>query len=132
MAISWLNGVMAEAKRVGLTVNMSYKLREYGMDYAFATSKVILEEYPLPDGLELISEEDIGTFIDQIRNNTKCSEGLKEPFKERKIQLTNGKIDRHKKFNIKWEIPDEMSTNSNTNRNEYLFRANYIRPLKNK
>jgi hypothetical protein len=66
MAISWLNGVMTEAKRVGLTVNMSYELREYGMDYALATSKAILEEYPLLDGLELISEEDISTFIDQI------------------------------------------------------------------
>lgn len=90
MAISWLNGVMAEAKRVGLTVNMSYELREYGMDYALATSKAILEEYPLIDGLELISEEDIGTYIDQIRNNIKCSEELKKHFKGRKIQLTNG------------------------------------------
>ena len=90
MAISWLNSVMAEAKRVGLTVNMSYELREYGMDYALTTSKAILEEYPLLDGLELISEEDIGTFIDQIRNNIKCSEEIKKHFKGRKIQLTNG------------------------------------------
>ena len=90
LAINWLNGVMAEAKRVGLTVNMSYELREYGMDYALTTSKAILEEYPLIDGLELISEEDIGTYIDQIRNNIKCSEGLRKHFKGRKIQLTNG------------------------------------------
>ena len=90
MAIGWLNSVMAEAKRVGLTVNMSYELREYGLEYALATSTAILEEYPLIDGLELISEEDIGTYIDQIKNNIKCSEELKKHQNGRKIQLTNG------------------------------------------
>ena len=90
MAIQWLNSVMAEAKRVGLTVNMSYELRETGMDYANATFNAVLEEYPLLDGIELISEEDIDTYVKQITNSIKCSEELKKRLNGRNIQITNG------------------------------------------
>jgi hypothetical protein len=90
MAISWLNSVMAEAKRVGLTVNMSYELREYGIEYALATSKALLDEYPFIDGLELISEEDIGSYIEQIKNNINCSKEIRHNLNGRKLQLTNG------------------------------------------
>jgi hypothetical protein len=90
MAIDWLNTVMAEAKRVGMTVNMSYELREPGFEYAVATSKAILDEYPLLDGLELISEEDIGNYNDQIKNIINCSEEIKRHFNGRIIQLSNG------------------------------------------
>lgn len=90
MAIDWLNAVMSEAKRVGLTVNMSYELREPGFEYALATSKAILEEYPLIDGLELISEEDIETYIDQIKNNIICTPEIRKNLNGRKIQLSNG------------------------------------------
>jgi hypothetical protein len=90
MAIEWLNAVMAEAKRVGLTVNMSFELREYGMEYARTASAAILEEYPLIDGLEFISEEDIGTYIDQIKNNISCTEELGKLLAGRKIQFTDG------------------------------------------
>jgi len=90
MAIEWLNAVMAEAKKVGLTVNMSYELREPGIDYALATSGAILKEYPLIDGLELITEEDIGTYINQIKNNILCTEEIRKNLNGRKIQLSNG------------------------------------------
>jgi hypothetical protein len=90
MAIEWLNEVMAEAKKVGLTVNMSYEMREQGVEYAIATSTAILKEYPLIDGLELISEEDIDTYIDQIENNILCTEEIRKNLNGRKIQLFNG------------------------------------------
>jgi len=90
MAIDWLNAVMSEAKRVGLTVNISYELREPGFEYAVATSKAIIEEYPLIDGLELISEEDIETYIDQIKNNITCTAEIRKNLNGRKIQFLNG------------------------------------------
>jgi len=90
LAIDWLNTVMAEAKNVGLTINMSYELREPGIEYAVAISSAVLKEYPLIDGLELISEEDIETYLDQIKNNIKCTEELKKLFDGRKIQLSDG------------------------------------------
>lgn len=90
MAINWLNAVMAEAKKVGMTVNMSYELREQGVEYALATSNAILKEYPLIDCLELISEEDIETYVDQIKNNILCTEEIRKNLKGKKIQLLNG------------------------------------------
>ena len=90
MAIEWLNAVMDEARKVGLTVNMSYEMRKQGIDYAIATSTAILKEYPLIDGLELISEEDIGTYIDQIKNNILCTEEIRKTLNGRKVQMFNG------------------------------------------
>lgn len=90
MAIDWLNSVMAEAKRVGLTVNMSYELREPGLEYAAATSKAILKEYPLIGGLEVITEETVSNYLDQIKNNIKCSDEIRKSFNGRNISLSEG------------------------------------------
>jgi len=90
MAIQWLNAVMAEAKRVGLTVNFSYELRVPGIDYAKTTCDAILKEYPLIDGIEFITEEDARNYLDQIKNDVNCVKELKGYLRERNIQISTG------------------------------------------
>ena len=59
MAVNWLQQVMMEAKKVGMTIQFSFEPREIKRNYEFTiqTAQRILQDYPLIDKLELISEE---------------------------------------------------------------------------
>jgi len=62
MAVKWLQQIMMEAKKAGMTIQFSFEPRETKQDYELTiqTAKKILEDYPLIDKLELISEESPG------------------------------------------------------------------------
>jgi len=89
MAVEWLNRVMDEAKKVGLTVNMSCELRKPGIEFALETFSTINKNYPLIDGLEFITEEDF-SCLEQVNNNVSCSVDLLKQATDRGIQLTTG------------------------------------------
>jgi hypothetical protein len=59
MAIHWLQELMKECKRAGLTVRFSFEARSASTDVSrtLETARAILAEYPLIDELELMSEE---------------------------------------------------------------------------
>ena len=77
-AMEWLGAVIAEAKRVGLAVNFSLELRDNDMDRSLETCGSVLEHYPMIDGLELISQEDIENPVREIEHNTKVIQALRE------------------------------------------------------
>ncbi len=56
-AIVWLQALMVEAKRVGLTIQFSFELRESDLGLSLATIESLLYTYPLIDVLEIITEE---------------------------------------------------------------------------
>ncbi len=56
-AITWLQALMVEAKRIGLTIQFSFELRESDLGLSLATVDSILNDYPLIDRLEIITEE---------------------------------------------------------------------------
>ena len=56
-AISWLQALMNEAKRVGLTIQFSFELRDSDLELSLVTVTSILHTYPLIDVLEIITEE---------------------------------------------------------------------------
>lgn len=56
-AVAWLQALMHEAGRVGLTIQFSFELRESILDLSLATVDSILAAYPLIDRLEIITEE---------------------------------------------------------------------------
>jgi hypothetical protein len=62
MAVKWLQQVMMEAKKVGMTIQFSFEPREISRNYELTiqTAQRILQNYPLIDKLELISEESPG------------------------------------------------------------------------
>ncbi len=62
LAVKWLQQVMKEAKKVGMTIQFSFEPRETKPKYdlTIKTAQRILQEYPLIDKLELISEESPG------------------------------------------------------------------------
>ena len=62
MAVRWLQEVMKEAKKVGMTIQFSFEPREIRPKYELTiqTAQRVLQEYPLIDKLELISEESPG------------------------------------------------------------------------
>ncbi len=114
MAIQWLNAVMAEAKKVGLQVNFSYELREPGLDYAQTAFNAILNEYPLIDGIEFITEEDAPNYIAQVENDIKCAETIKKHLNGRRIQFTTGiynttESELKKGFEILRNTPEDIS-----------------------
>jgi hypothetical protein len=61
MAIEWLQDVMRECKRVGLTVRLSFEPRGMGMgsdiQTTVETTKKLLSDYPMINELELITYE---------------------------------------------------------------------------
>ena len=59
MAIEWLQKVMGECKRVGLTVRFSFEPHEKSPDLltSIETTKKILSDYPMINELELITPE---------------------------------------------------------------------------
>jgi len=59
MAIHWLQEVMRECKRAGLTIRFSFEARSAAADVSrtLETARAILAEYPLIDELELMTEE---------------------------------------------------------------------------
>jgi len=77
-AMEWLRAVIAEAKRVGLAVNFSLELRTDDMDRSLETCASVLEHYPMIDGLELISQEDIENPVREIEHNMKVIQVLRE------------------------------------------------------
>ncbi len=62
MAVKWLQQVMEEAKKVGMTIQFSFEPREIkpNFELTIQTADRILQDYPLIDKLELISEESPG------------------------------------------------------------------------
>ena len=90
MAIKWLNGVMAESKRVGMTVRFSYELRTPGIDFARTTSEAILKEYPLIDEMEFITEEDVPGYLDEVTNDVSCAKALRDTLRKRNVRLSTG------------------------------------------
>lgn len=90
MAIAWLNGVMAEAKKVGMTIRFSYELRTPGIDFAKTTSEAILREYPLIDEMEFITEEDVPGYLDEVSNDVLCAKALRDTLRKRNVQLSTG------------------------------------------
>ena len=70
-AIEWLQEVIHEAKRVGLTVNFSMELREKDGDRALASCEFVLTHYPEIDSLELITQEDGDDSSREIEFNAK-------------------------------------------------------------
>jgi len=77
-AMEWLGALIAEAKRVGLAVNFSLELRDNDMDRSLETCGSVLEHYPMIDGLELISQEDIENPVREIEHDTKVIQALRE------------------------------------------------------
>jgi hypothetical protein len=72
MAVEWLQQVMKEAKKVGMTIQFSFEPREIKPKYdlTLETAKRILQEYPLIDKLEFITEEspgDLGPQMSRIK-----------------------------------------------------------------
>ncbi len=57
LAIQWLQAVMAEAKRVGLTVQFSFELRSPDLTRSLTICRAILETYPAIDILEIMTQE---------------------------------------------------------------------------
>jgi hypothetical protein len=62
LAVQWLQQVMKEAKKVGMTIQFSFEPREIKprYDLTIKTAQRILQDYPLVDKLELISDESAG------------------------------------------------------------------------
>ncbi len=59
LAIKWLQDVIKEAKRTGMGVQFSFEPRDMTKDLAHSveTVKAILDEYPMIDAIEFITEE---------------------------------------------------------------------------
>jgi hypothetical protein len=77
-AMEWLRSVIEEARPVGLTVNFSLELRTDDMDRSLETGESVIEHYPMIDGLELISQEDIENSAREIEHNMKVIWALRE------------------------------------------------------
>lgn len=62
MAISWLNKIMKEAKRVGMRVQLSFEPRSESVDVEETIEKInqIQQQYPLLDAIEMTTEESGG------------------------------------------------------------------------
>ena len=72
MAVEWLRNVMKEAKRTGMEIQFSIEPRNMTKDISKSveTVKAILEEYPMIDALEFITEEAGGWGPRTTRKNT--------------------------------------------------------------
>jgi len=84
-AMDWLRAVMAEAKRIGLTVNFSMELRESDPALSLALCETVLRSYPMIDGFELITQEDSEKPLAEIAYNAKVAAKLREEWKGTKI-----------------------------------------------
>ena len=56
-AIKWLQELMDEAKRVGLHIQLSYEPRDAELDDCIAAADEIIQQYPMINTLELITQE---------------------------------------------------------------------------
>lgn len=77
MATDWLRAVMAEAKRVGLTVNFSMELRETDPARSLAACEAAIAAYPMIDGFEIITQEDGDRPLAEIAYNAQVAEKLR-------------------------------------------------------
>jgi hypothetical protein len=77
-AMDWLRAVMAEAKRVGLTVNFSMELRETEPARSLAVCEAVLTSYPQIDAFELITQEDGDKPLPEIEYNARVASKLRE------------------------------------------------------
>jgi len=77
-AMDWLRAVMAEAKRVGLTVTFSMELREKDQERSLAVCRTVLEAYPQIDVLEMITQEDGDRPVAEIEYNIRVAERLRD------------------------------------------------------
>jgi hypothetical protein len=82
-AIEWLQGVMQEAKRVGLKVNFSFELRKQQLERSLAIAESIIESYPWIDVLELITQEDTHHYVEQLEHNVETVKSLKTRWSDR-------------------------------------------------
>jgi len=85
-AMDWLRAVMAEAKRVGLTINFSMELRENDPERSLAVCRSVLASYPLIDGLELITQEDSDKPVPEIGYNVRIASLLHDERKAAKAK----------------------------------------------
>jgi hypothetical protein len=85
-AMDWLRAVMAEAKRVGLTIHFSMELRESDPERSLAVCRTALASYPLVDGLELITQEDSDKPIPEIGYNVRIASILRDERKAAKAK----------------------------------------------
>lgn len=60
LAVQWLQAVITEAKRVGLTVQFSFELRSPDRARSLLICQAILDTYPSIDILEIITQETAG------------------------------------------------------------------------
>ncbi|MCL5103185.1 MAG: hypothetical protein M1133_03595 [Armatimonadetes bacterium] len=71
-AIAWLQQVVEEAKRVGMTVQLSFEPRDMDIEDCMATAEAIVSQYPSIDVLELMTQETGGDAgersVDELRN----------------------------------------------------------------
>ncbi len=82
-AIAWLRAVMAEAKRVGLSLNFSLELRDTDTARSLATCDAVLDQYPLIDGFEIITQEDSPRPVDEIQDNARTLDLLRKRWQGR-------------------------------------------------
>ncbi len=61
-AIAWLQEVMKEAKRVGISIQFSYEPRDASVEDGVTAAEAIIAQYPLIDRLEIITQECGGTW----------------------------------------------------------------------
>jgi hypothetical protein len=78
LAMAWLEEVIAEAKRVGLTVHFSMELREGDPRLSLETCRGVLARYPGIDALELITQEDGAKSGPEIEYNARVLKALRE------------------------------------------------------
>lgn len=73
MSVHWLKEVMAEAKRVGMTIQLSWEPRSTSLDVNSTIDALqqIYRQYPQLDAIEMISEESGGWGPDNTAEETK-------------------------------------------------------------
>ncbi|TWF45726.1 hypothetical protein FHW36_1011657 [Chitinophaga polysaccharea] len=74
MAVHWLNEVMSEAKRAGMTVQLSYEPRSTSTDVGETIDALrqIYHQYPQVDAIEMITEESGGWGPSNTAEETKA------------------------------------------------------------
>lgn len=99
LAMEWLGAMIAEAKRLGMSVQFSFELREPKMADSLATAEAIVKTYPQIDTLELITEENGGggersVSVDEIKKTITTyfgPEAIKDPLLAGLTTKTDGK-----------------------------------------
>ncbi len=72
LAVKWLQSVITEAKRTGMQVQFSFEPRDMGtkINKSVETVKAIINQYPMIDALEFITEEAGGWGARTTKSNT--------------------------------------------------------------